>query len=82
MILIWYTIWYTTQFSPQWVVIKLTITSIVDDVCDHHKYHIWTSSVFMRRYLFMTTFLQILKMSFWGFGISFYPQFSVHSTKQ
>ena len=66
MILVWYAIWYTTQFPLQRVVIKLTITSIVDDVCDHHKHHIWTSSVFMRRYLFTPPFLQILKMRFKG----------------
>lgn len=71
VILIWYTIWYASQFSHYLAVIKLTITSIVDDVCDHHKHHIWTSSVFMRRYLFTPPFLQILKMRFWSFGISF-----------
>lgn len=71
VILVWYAIWYTTQFSLQWVVIKLTITSIVDDVCYNHKHHIWTSSVFMSGYLFTPPFLQILKMRFWGFGISF-----------
>lgn len=58
MILIWYTIWYASQFSHYLAVIKLTITRFVDDVRDHQKYRIRTSSIFMRRYLFMPTCLQ------------------------
>lgn len=58
MILIWYTIWYASQFSHYLAVIKLNITRFVDDVRDHQKYRIRTSSIFMCRYLFMPTCMQ------------------------